>query len=56
VTVALRNSHRRRHDASRQMRVLMPGVTEREIGLHLFPKCFWWLNCSTKIIGLTSLL
>jgi hypothetical protein len=31
-------------------------VTERELGLHLFPKWFWWLNCPTQIIGLTSLL
>jgi hypothetical protein len=30
--------------------------TERELGLHLFPKWFWWLNCPTQIIGLTSLL
>jgi hypothetical protein len=31
-------------------------ITEREIGLHLFLNCFWWLNCPTQIIGLTSLL
>jgi hypothetical protein len=30
--------------------------SERELGLHLFPKWFWWLNCPTQIIGLTSLL
>jgi hypothetical protein len=37
--------------------ILAPGmVIERELGLHLFPKCFWWLNCPTQIIGLTSLL
>jgi hypothetical protein len=29
---------------------------EKELGLHLFPKWFWWLNCPTQIIGLTSLL
>jgi hypothetical protein len=29
---------------------------ERELGLHLFPNLFWWLNCPTQIIGLTSLL
>jgi hypothetical protein len=32
------------------------GTTERELGLHLFPNWFWWLNCPTQIIGLTSLL
>jgi hypothetical protein len=30
--------------------------SERELGLHLVPKLFWWLNCPTQIIGLTSLL
>jgi hypothetical protein len=29
---------------------------ERELGLHLVPKIFWWLNCPTQTIGLTSLL
>jgi hypothetical protein len=29
-------------------------VFERELGLHLVPNCFWWLNCPTQIIGLTS--
>ena len=33
-----------------------PGKTKRELGLHLFPNWFWWLNCPTQIIGLTSLL
>jgi hypothetical protein len=32
------------------------GEIERELGLHLFPNRFWWLNCPTQIIGLTSLL
>jgi hypothetical protein len=32
------------------------GEIEREIGLHLFLNRFWWLNCPTQIIGLTSLL
>jgi hypothetical protein len=32
------------------------GRSERELGLHLFPNWFWWLNCPTQIIGLTSLL
>jgi hypothetical protein len=32
------------------------GEIEREIGLHLFLNRFWWLNCLTQIIGLTSLL
>jgi hypothetical protein len=31
-------------------------LIEREIGLHLFLYKFWWLNCPTQIIGLTSLL
>jgi hypothetical protein len=31
-------------------------TAEREIGLHLFPKQFWWLNWPTQIIELTSLL
>jgi hypothetical protein len=31
-------------------------VGERELGLHLFPNWFWWLNSPTQIIGLTSLL
>jgi hypothetical protein len=31
-------------------------VAERELGLHLVPDLFWWLNCPTQIIGLTSLL
>ena len=30
--------------------------TEREIGSNLFLNVFWWLNCPTQIIGLTSLL
>jgi hypothetical protein len=30
-------------------------TTERELGLHLVPKQFWWLNYPTQIIGLTSL-
>jgi hypothetical protein len=25
------------------------GEIERELGLHLFPKWFWWLNCPTQI-------
>jgi hypothetical protein len=29
---------------------------EREIGSNLFLNEFWWLNCPTQIIGLTSLL
>jgi hypothetical protein len=33
-----------------------PPLSEREIGLHLFLNKFWWLNCPTQIIGLTSLL
>jgi hypothetical protein len=33
-----------------------PGKTKRELGLHIFPNWFWWLNCPTQIIGLTSLL
>jgi hypothetical protein len=28
---------------------------ERELGLHLVPNLFWWLNCPTQTIGLTSL-
>jgi hypothetical protein len=28
---------------------------ERELGLHLVPILFWWLNCPTQIFGLTSL-
>jgi hypothetical protein len=28
---------------------------ERELGLHLVPKLFWWLSCPTQILGLTSL-
>jgi hypothetical protein len=31
-------------------------ITEREIGSRLFLNRFWWLNCPTQIIGLTSLL
>jgi hypothetical protein len=31
-------------------------LSEREIGLHLFLYEFWWLNCPTQIIELTSLL
>jgi hypothetical protein len=31
-------------------------LREREIGSNLFLNDFWWLNCSTQIIGLTSLL
>jgi hypothetical protein len=31
-------------------------ASERELGLHLLPNWFWWLNCPTQIIGLTSLL
>jgi hypothetical protein len=29
---------------------------EREIGSNFFLYEFWWLNCPTQIIGLTSLL
>jgi hypothetical protein len=29
--------------------------TERELDLHLVPNYFWWLNCPTQTIGLTSL-
>jgi hypothetical protein len=32
------------------------GEIEREIGSNLFLYEFWWLNCPTQIIGLTSLL
>jgi hypothetical protein len=32
------------------------GEIEREIGSNLFQYEFWWLNCPTQIIGLTSLL
>jgi hypothetical protein len=32
------------------------GVREREIGSNLFLYEFWWLNCPTQIIELTSLL
>jgi hypothetical protein len=35
---------------------LVGWLGERELGLHLFPNWFWWLNCPTQIIGLTSLL
>jgi hypothetical protein len=28
---------------------------ERELGLHLVPIIFWWLNWPTQIFGLTSL-
>jgi hypothetical protein len=31
-------------------------LPERELGLHLVPKLFWWLNCPTQIDELTSLL
>jgi hypothetical protein len=31
-------------------------VVEREIGPNLFQYEFWWLNCPTQSIGLTSLL
>ena len=31
------------------------GEIERELGLHLVPIQFWWLNCPTQIFGLTSL-
>jgi hypothetical protein len=30
-------------------------VSERELGLHLVPIIFWWLNCPTQIFVLTSL-
>ena len=30
------------------------GEIERELGLHLVPELFWWLNCPTQTIGLTS--
>jgi hypothetical protein len=30
-------------------------LVERELGLHLVPIYFWWLNCPTQIFGLTSL-
>jgi hypothetical protein len=33
-----------------------PGTSERKLGLHLLPNWFWWLNCPTQIIRLTSLL
>jgi hypothetical protein len=32
------------------------GFIERGIGSNLFLYEFWWLNCPTQIIGLTSLL
>jgi hypothetical protein len=32
------------------------GEIEREIGSNLFLYEFWWLNCPTQIIELTSLL
>jgi hypothetical protein len=32
------------------------GEIERELGLHLVPNKFWWLNRPTQTIGLTSLL
>ena len=31
------------------------GEIERELGLHLVPIYFWWLNCPTQIFGLTCL-
>ena len=31
------------------------GEIERELGLHLVPNKFWWLNCPTQTIVLTSL-
>jgi hypothetical protein len=37
-------------------RELANEIIERELGLHLFPNWFWWLNCPTQIIGLTILL
>jgi hypothetical protein len=36
--------------------LLLRLLSERELGSHLFPNWFWWLNCPTQIIGLTSLL
>jgi hypothetical protein len=36
--------------------VFIDDILERELGLYLFPNRFWWLNCPTQIIGLTSLL
>jgi hypothetical protein len=36
--------------------VTMRKQSERELGLHLFPNWFWWLNYPTQIIGLTSLI
>jgi hypothetical protein len=27
---------------------------ERELGLHLVPNLFWWLNCPTQTFGLTK--
>jgi hypothetical protein len=44
-------AHRTREEVLRQ-RV----EDEREIGTKLFPYEFWWLNCPTQIIRLTSLL
>jgi hypothetical protein len=35
--------------------LIVHGQGERELGLHLVPKLFWWLNCPTQIIGVTSL-
>jgi hypothetical protein len=43
------------HENLRRTKMTLIILTiERELGLHLFPKRFWWLNCPTQIIGLTS--
>jgi hypothetical protein len=33
-----------------RMPYVMDDVTERELGLHLVPNYFWWLNCTTQIL------
>jgi hypothetical protein len=43
------------HEPSVRIRRLATFASERELCLHLFPNWFWWLNCPTQIIGLTSL-
>jgi hypothetical protein len=42
-------------EALGNLKALLTNAPERELGLHLVPKLFWWLNCPTQIIGLTSL-